>query len=262
MKFQGKKEVLANLSIKPVPELGNLVPGALVSVEVIETQVEKIREDGSENTWEYAGFKIPALMFTFKQSKSNPNDRDRILNYVESIITFRTKDGMPVPMETIENLFTQMNDRIVHIHDAYKNDINYTTLSDFEFDEKGDTKSRIESFKNFFLNIADSFNKGKNQKPIYLGKDDKLLPLYIKVLPDYNTKSFYTLPSFVRKGFIERANGQKPNIELTASEKASFELRSRKGTKPDTASNISTSSTMITEELSPEIAAIMQGMQS
>lgn len=229
MKFKGKKQVTQDLGFKPQEELDFLTKGHLVSVKVVEKKVEKKKDDGSDNLWEYAGFTVPHLQFTFIQAKKDKNERNRVLNHVENVITFKSNEGVAIDMSVIESLFEQMNDRVVHIHDAFKDEGNYAPMPDFEFSQGATIKERLEAFKVLFENIAQAFNVGLNDKPLYIDKDGKPVPLYIKILPEYKRGTYYTLPTYVNKGFIERCHGSKPFIELTATEKANIELRSSKG---------------------------------
>ena len=254
LKFEGKKVVTSDLSFKPDPLLGNLVKCYLKEVKVVENKIEKTKEDGSDNTWEYAGYTVSYLQFTFVQIKKDKNERDRILRHIESVITFVTSEGQKVDDNTIVSLFTQMNDRIVHIHDAFKNDPNYKPLLDLEFDEKGSQKERLENFKKFFLAIEAAFNKGKNDKPIFIDAKGQFAPLYLKVLPDYKTKSFYGIPAFVNKGFVERCFDQAPSIELTPAEKADFELKSKKGKK---VAGDAAGSTVTHDDVDPAVADLI-----
>lgn len=258
LKFKGDKVVTQDLTVKPDPEIGNLIKGYLKSVTVEETVVPKVNETtGQESTWEYAGYKVPYLRFTFVQQKKKDDTRDRYLKYNESVFTFVNKEGSPVDMSTIEKLFETMNDRIVHIHQAFKDDVNYKELPDLEFNEKGDAKTRLESFKAFYTAVADAFNKGANDKPIYADANNNLLPVFIKVLPDYQSKKFYTLPSFVGKGFIERARGGKPMIELSATELANFELKVT-GADAKGATGIAKGATDLSQEdIDPAVKAML-----
>ena len=224
LKFKGSKVVTSDLRFKPDEKIGNLCIGHLVKVEVLETKVEKIKEDGSEMLWEYAGFTVPYLQFTFIQAKKDKSERDRVLNHIERVITFTDSEGNAVDKDIINSLFEEMGDRLIHLHDSYKKDVNYKALPDIDFDEKGDVKARLESFKAFFTAIADAFNKGANDKPVYTGSKGEFLPLYIKVIPEYKRRRFYTLPRFVGKGFVERFLNQPPSIELSPKERRDFEL--------------------------------------
>ena len=259
MKFEGKKAVVKDLGFKPELAIGNLCRAFLKSVNVIETKVEKTKEDGSQNMWEYAGYTVPNLQFVFVQQKESEHDRDRILKHTESCITFTDNDGKPVVKETYQNLFMQMNDRIVHIHDAFKRSANYKELPDIDFDEKGDAKTRLERFKVLFTAMADAFNKGTNDLPIYISGKGEMMPVFLKVLPDYNSGSFYALPTFVNKGFIERNFGQAPAIELTPAEKANFELKSKKGSKNKGGDAASASnSDMTTDKIDPNVEKLLK----
>ena len=250
-KFQGQKTVTQDLTFKPDPSIGNLVKCYLKEVKVVENKVEKVDDNGVEKAWEYAGYTVPYLQFTFVQAKKDKSERDRILRHVENVLTFVNKDGQKVDNNALQNLFIGMNDRIVHLHEAFKNDVNYKALPDLEFEEAGTAKERLSSFKKLFTAIADAFNKGKNDKPIFIdGKGEPSL-VYLKIVPDYRTKAFYTIPTYVGKGFIERAIGV-PSIELTPTELANHKLVAKGVKATDT-----TESSLAHEELDPTVAALI-----
>ena len=89
-----------------------------------------------------------------------------------------------------------------------------------------------------------------------MDKSGKLVPVYIKVIPEYKSKSYYTLPTFVNKGFIERCYDKKPSIELTPDEKANIELKSRKGASATEGKT--TGSPIQQDEIDDEIKSLVQ----
>ena len=260
--FKGDKQVVQDLTVKPDPSIGNLIKASLKSVEVIENKVEKVNADtGKQSEWEYAGYNVPQLRFTFVQVRKDGEVRDRYLKYSEEVLTFVTKEGAAVSNDTLGNLFEQMNDRIVHLHNTYIGLPNYKAIPEISFNEKGNAKERLASFKQFFTEIADAFNKGANGKPIYIDGKEHLVPCYIKVLPEYRSKAFYTLPTFVGKGFIERAGNVAPMIELTRGELANFELKSRGGSVSTTSATGDVPGYSVQDAIDPAVAAIIASQQ-
>jgi len=257
-KFEGKKEVLSDLGFKPDMTIGGLCKARLISVEVVEAETKKIKEDGSESTWEYAGYTIPSLIFTFHQEKANPTQRDRVLRHIEGVITFKDGSGMDIDLEKLAPVFEGMNSRIVHIHDAFKGDPNYKELPDLTFDEKGGTEKRVAEWKKFFTAIAEAFNNGKNSKPIFVDGKGTSLPLFVKILADKDTGSYYTLPGYVGKGFIERNKQLPPSIELSPSEKDKLALVPRKGKKADKTASAAAGTYETTEEISDDIKSLIE----
>lgn len=255
LKFEGKKEVVSDLGFQPEEKVKGLCRGRLVKVEVLLNKVEKVKEDGSESTWEYAGYEIPSLMFTFHQEKNNPAERQRVLRHVERVITFKDASGAVIDINKLVPIFENMNNRIVHIHNSFASDPNYAELPDLDFDEKGDSAKRVASWKKFFGAIADAFEKGKNNKPVYVDAKSIALPLYLKVLADYETGSYYTLPNYVGKGFIERNKGQAPSIEIGPGEVDKLKLvaKKKKGQKAAESATYET-----TEELPDDVAKLIE----
>lgn len=222
MKFDPTKEVTKNLKFKPLVDLGNLCLGVLEKVEVIMNEVPKFKPDGSESAFEYAGNTVPSLKWVFKNHlrKDDKDRADRYFTYIESLIVSRKNDGTLMGDKTLEDLYTQMWDRIKHIHDAFKNDPNYKPFVELpEIDEKAAVEVRIAHFTKFFKAIADGFNKGKGDKAIFVDGEGKGLPLLMKLVGNYPDNKWLTFPTFVNEGFIERYKpGVPPTIEVKPGE--------------------------------------------
>lgn len=235
MKFDPKKDVTRSLKFKPLEDLGNLCLGTLEKAEVIMNDVPKFKNDGSESPYEFAGHTVPSLRFTFKNFlREDDKDRaERWFNFVESVIIYKKNDGTPMKQKDLESIYEQMWDRIKHIHDAYKNDVNYKPFGELpEIDEKADVEARIIQFTKFFKAIAEAFNKGKNDKPIFVDQDDNSLPVALKLVPEYQTGKWLTFPTYVGEGFIERYHKGVPlTIELKPGETVTLKGGKREGEK-------------------------------
>ena len=239
MKFDAKKEVTNRLKFKPNPEIDNLCLGYLDSVEVTMHEVAKINDKGQESTWEYAGHTIPRLVLTFRNfvRKDDLDKSERYYVHTESIIGAVKISGEKIDKSVLESIYQSMWDRIKHIHDAYVNDPNYKPFSSLpEIDEYGKTADRVEQFTKFFNTIANMFNKGNNDLPVYKGANNGILPCYMKLVAEYKQRKWLEFPTFVGEGFIERyKEGVPPTIELKPNE--TIQLAAAKGTvKPGAAS--------------------------
>lgn len=229
-----KKDVTASLKFKPsaYPDLNGLCLGKLVSVEVVKSESPKIKDDGTENTYQFAGLNVPALKFTFNNHvrKDDKDKAERIFIHVEKSIISVKNDGERMEDKDLENLYTQMWDRIKHIHDTYKNDVNYKAFKALpEVDPDAPADKLNEQFTDFFEAIATAFNSGKNDKPVFLGEEDKKLVVYMKLVAEYKQRRYLTFPTFVGEGFIERwKQGVPPTIELKPSDTQELKAKGAK----------------------------------
>lgn len=235
VKFDGKKKVTQNLKFKPQPDLNNLCLGYLEKVSVEFTDIAVVDDKGNPSNWEYAGEKVPRLLFEFKNVKRKKSDADRFYFHVESVITQTKKDGTPVDAKKVESMYSAMFDRIIHIHSAFEGTPNYKELDlEVEIDINADKSERVTQMGKFFKSIAAAFNKGKNDSPIYKSGEAPV-QLYMKLLPDYQRGTRLEFPTFVGEGFIERyIEGVTPTIEIKPNE--TVELTGKKVSPSDAAS--------------------------
>lgn len=229
------KDVTASLKFKPsvYADLNGLCLGQLVSVEVTTEESPKILDDGTENSYQFAGLKVPKIRFNFKNVvRAEDKDRaDRFFFHVEKPIISVKNDGEKMTDKLLESLYTQMWDRIKHIHDVFKNDPNYKPIAELpDIDPTSPEEKLVDQFTKFFEAIAASFNKGKNDKPIYQGEDGKGLTCYMKLIAEYMQRRYLVFPNFIGEGFIERFKTKvPPTIELKPRE--TQELAAGKGSK-------------------------------
>jgi hypothetical protein len=217
IKFDSKKEVAKTLKFKPNPELGGLVLGTLENVEVITAESPKIKDDGSENMYEYAGLQLPILKFTFR-NHVRPEDKDkaeRFFIHAERPIVSKTNDGVEMDEKVVLGLYEQMWDRIKHIHDTFRFDPNYAPFKELdEINEKAAPDVRIKQLTKFFNTVATAFNDGKAGK-IYQDEKGNSLVCWMKLVAEYPRARYLVFPNWVEEGFIERYKpGVPPVIEL------------------------------------------------
>lgn len=223
-KFDPKKQVTSNLKFKPsnYDDLNGLVLGTLQKVEVELEESPKIKDDGSENPYQFAGMKVPTLKFIFK-NHLRPEDKDRadrFFTHAEKNIVSVKNNGEKIAPRKLESLYDSMWSRIKHIHDAFENTPNYKPFESLpEIDPAAPDDKLNEQFINFFQTVADAFNKGKDGKPIFVDDKGVNIVCYMKLVADYNTRKYLAFPTYVGEGFIERYKvGVPPTIELKPSE--------------------------------------------
>jgi hypothetical protein len=258
MKFDVNKEVTAKLRFKPVPELGNLCIGELHAVVFKETEVAKVDDKGVERDYEYAGFKVPRLELEFKQSKTKPADPDRYYTHQIRIIGSKKKDGSPIPEETLTNLYMTMWDQIKHIHDAFKGTVNYEPLSKIPtIDEYGPAEQRITQFAKFFKRLEECFNKGKEDKPIFVDDKGKPFKLWMKLVAEYKEGKYLTFPTFVGQGFIERYKTGVPSV-LEIKPNETIHLSGSGGAAKPTTQSIGNETQ---EEIGDDLKDLLKGLE-
>lgn len=204
------------LGFKPDPELGNLCMGMISDIRIDITDVPLIDDKGVENTWEYAGCKFPKLVIEFKQCKTEANPKDRFYVFTSKPVTTLNKKGEPVNPESIKSIINNEYARLRHIANQFKGLKGYPVNAGKcpGIDYASPAKKRCEQYLKFFEYFKHLIVGENEDAPIYVG-----VKLYMKLIADYSTRKFYTFPSFVNRGFIERViPKQAPTIEFESGE--------------------------------------------
>lgn len=168
----------------------------------------------------FNGFEIPKLTLTFASNEENPNKR----HYVSKTFTAVESNVNTIPGGKEEWKVNSVFDWLKHVLNVYYlkgrelTDEEATALSlTFEdFDEQGeyvsvDTEVVINAWKVLFENFENIMNRGKNSKPVYHDKNNKFIPVWLKLLRYVKSKKSWTpinngdlsLPQFVGEGCIE-----------------------------------------------------------
>ena len=207
LKIDVNADVTSRLGFEPMAQFGNLCPAYLTTVEVTTSKID------DDSKWEYAGHEVPRLAFHFTEWKENASDKDRFFTHAELPIAIVKTDGTNVTEENLEKMYTEMWKRIKHIHDQFEGSPNYKAISfNVEFEPSAPLEERIKAFTKFFDNIAKSFNVGKDgSTPIFGAKD----LVALKLIASGKKLSYYGLPTFVGKGFIERVSIAKGKMTTT-----------------------------------------------
>lgn len=204
------------LNFKPDPELGNLCMGTINDVRIDIREVPLLDEKGAENTWEYAGCKFPTLIIEFKQCKTDANPKDRYCTLAVKPVTTLNKKGEPVDEKDIVSIMQQEYARLRHIANQFKGLKNYPTDAGKcpSINYLAEPKERCTQYLAFFEYFKKLLIGNDEKTPMYKG-----VKLWIKIIADYKTHKYYTLPSFVNRGFVERViPNQNPTLEFEANE--------------------------------------------
>lgn len=168
----------------------------------------------------FNGFEIPKLVLTFASNEEDPNKR----HYVSKTFTAVESNVNTIPGGKEEWKVNSVFDWLKHVLNVYYlkgrelTDEEATALSlTFEdFDEQGeyvsvDTEIVINAWKVLFENFENIMNRGKDGKPVYHDKNNKFIPVWLKLLRYVKSRKSWTpinngdlsLPQFVGEGCIE-----------------------------------------------------------
>ena len=168
----------------------------------------------------FNGFEIPKLTLTFASNEEDPNKR----HYVSKTFTVVESNVNTIPGGKEEWKVNSVFDWLKHVLNVYYlkgrelTDEEATALSlTFEdFDEQGeyvsvDTEIVINAWKVLFENFENIMNRGKDGKPVYHDKNNKFIPVWLKLLRYVKSRKSWTpinngdlsLPQFVGEGCIE-----------------------------------------------------------
>lgn len=168
----------------------------------------------------FNGFEIPKLTLTFASNEEDPNKR----HYVSKTFTAVESNVNTIPGGKEEWKVNSVFDWLKHVLNVYYlkgrelTDEEATALSlTFEdFDEQGeyvsvDTEIVINAWKVLFENFENIMNRGKDGKPVYHDKNNKFIPVWLKLLRYVKSRKSWTpinngdlsFPQFVGEGCIE-----------------------------------------------------------
>lgn len=168
----------------------------------------------------FNGFEIPKLTLTFASNEGDPNKR----HYVSKTFTAVESNVNTIPGGKEEWKVNSVFDWLKHVLNVYYlkgrelTDEEATALSlTFEdFDEQGeyvsvDTEIVINAWKVLFENFENIMNRGKDGKPVYHDKNNKFIPVWLKLIRYVKSRKSWTpinngdlsLPQFVGEGCIE-----------------------------------------------------------
>lgn len=168
----------------------------------------------------FNGFEIPKLTLTFASNEEDPNKR----HYVFKTFTAVESNVNTIPGGKEEWKVNSVFDWLKHVLNVYYlkgrelTDEEATALSlTFEdFDEQGeyvsvDTEIVINAWKVLFENFENIMNRGKDGKSVYHDKNNKFIPVWLKLLRYIKSRKSWTpinngdlsLPQFVGEGCIE-----------------------------------------------------------
>lgn len=168
----------------------------------------------------FNGFEIPKLTLTFASNEEDPNKR----HYVSKTFTAVESNVNTIPGGKEEWKVNSVFDWLKHVLNVYylkgreltDEEAAALSLTFEDFDEQGeyvsvDTETVINAWKVLFENFENIMNRGKDGKPVYHDKNNKFIPVWLKLLRYVKSRKSWTpinngdlsLPQFVGEGCIE-----------------------------------------------------------
>lgn len=168
----------------------------------------------------FNGFEIPKLTLIFASNEEDPNKR----HYVSKTFTAVESNVNTIPGGKEEWKVNSVFDWLKHVLNVYylkgreltDEEAAALSLTFEDFDEQGeyvsvDTEVVINAWKVLFENFENIMNRGKDGKPVYHDKNNKFIPVWLKLLRYVKSRKSWTpinngdlsLPQFVGEGCIE-----------------------------------------------------------
>lgn len=214
-------QTTSRLGLEPIknPAGGYFYEGC-IPARVVDFKVGKQKHEKGE----FAGLEVPVLQVEFENFKLNPNDPDRF--YTHSFKVVGTKQLVQGTTDQYENRKPEEIDAdaqslwksIKHFLESLTGSPNYRNVvnipkDDFikYFDLLGidAPDKRIASYQGFFdYLVAFVHGNGTTTKSQILDAEGKALPMWIKMLPNYDkdprrNAKYYAISRFINQGVFE-----------------------------------------------------------
>lgn len=192
----------------------------LAHLDSVDVSTIKIGEE-STGLPSFNGMEIPRLRFIF--TSNEPEEAKR--RYVTLTFTPAESNAETIPGGKGEWKVNSIFDWIKHLYNVYVlkgRELTEEEAAAFElpfvdFDKDGqyvpvDVETVIAGWTQLFNNIENAFNRGKEGKPYYKTADNKIIPVWIKLLRYIRTKKNgwsaiqngdLVFPAFVGEGCVE-----------------------------------------------------------
>lgn len=200
----------------------------------------------------FNGFEIPKLTLTFASNEEDPNKR----HYVSKTFTAVESNVNTIPGGKEEWKVNSVFDWLKHVLNVYylkgreltDEEVTALSLTFEDFDEQGeyvsvDTEIVINAWKVLFENFENIMNRGKDGKPVYHNKNNKFIPVWLKLLRYVKSRKSWTpinngdlsLPQFVGEGCIEiYQQNATPSIKIDLVKETILIINVEKPKTPNT----------------------------
>lgn len=222
--------VESRLGFKPDAKLyGGLSMGVIESIELVENEVSALNEDGTPNTWEFAGLVLPNIVITFRQVNIDPKDTTkRYIEYRKSVPSAKNKQGVDVKISDWTEMVSNIWKMLQHLTNVlYKGGVIKTDKPKLPILNYEDpAEKRIADFKKFYAAYVEILSEAnpETKDPRFTG-----VKLFMRVIADPKKGTFYVIPDFVNKGVFEIADASKrPSLELQPGDSIELQKKSDK----------------------------------
>lgn len=226
--------VESRLGFKPNPDIFNgLCLGHISNITLEEVEISATLENGTPSSWDMAGKKSVNLNVEFKQLVTPKDNNPRFITLKESIISTKKSNGEPIEPKVWNNLVTEQFRRLQHIVNVFDKEgispISKAIPEELYPDYNDSVEVRIAKATKLFKHFLKAI-QGDEKAPRYA---DKLL--WIKVVAKVPEGTYYVIPAFVGKGYLEIfKNNVAPALELSPSESVVLTKKeTKKDSKPD-----------------------------
>lgn len=203
----------------------------IAHLDSVEVRTISIGEDKTGMP-SFNGMELPKLVFTFASNEEDVNKR----HYVTLEFMPAESNAETIPGGKNEWRVNSVFDWLKHILNVFvlkgrelnENEEAALSLSYVDFDEEGnyvpvEPEEVISAWRTLFENFENIMNRGREGQPYYKDKNNKNIPIWIKLISSIKTNKGWksvnngalSFPGFVGSGCIERyiAN-QTPSITL------------------------------------------------
>lgn len=192
----------------------------LAHLESVDVSMIKIGED-STGLPSFNGMEIPRLRFLFTSNETDEAKR----KYATLSFTPAESNAETIPGGKGEWKINTIFDWVQHLFKVYilkgreftEDEANLLSLPFTDFDENGqyvpvDAETVVAGWTQLFNNIENVFNRGKDGNPYYKTSDNKIIPVWIKLIRYNKTKKNgwtalqngdLVFPTFVGEGCVE-----------------------------------------------------------
>ena len=208
--------VESRLGFKPDSKLfGGLCMATIESIALVENEVSSLNEDGTPNTWEFAGLVLPNFLLTLKQVNPDATDSsERFIELRKSVPSAKNKQGVDVKIgdwtEMISNIWKVLQHitNVLYKAGVIKKDKPKLPILNYE----DPAEKRVADFKKFNAAYVELLSEvdPETKEPLF-----KKVKLYVRVIADPKKGTFYIIPDYVNKGIFEVVDAaKKPSLEL------------------------------------------------
>lgn len=226
------------LGFKLDPAIGNISKAVITKFEIVETEVKEFNNRGELSTSDFVGKTIPVLTIEFRQQATISSEigRDRFythrLNPVsQSSLEENAQKRNKTTEDVIIEMYNQQIALLKHLTKQFEDAKGYnakTIPPNFEFKTIDEHIIAVRELYQYFINLMGGEN------PCY-----KNTIIWIKLVADYTTQAFLTIPRYLGEGVFDRyREGVKSYLEIKPNETVKLISRGENKVKSEETSTV------------------------